>query len=258
MSKEARIRARELREARARAARRRRNQIRLFTAIGGVVIVGLLAAIITVVINSASRGNKPAVAASGPLVNPANLGSTGAMLVGQATAPVTLEVYLDYMCPACGRFEKANSAEIDRLVKAGTVRLEPRPIAFLDEQSQGTRYSTRAANAVATVVDKAPGSVWAFTTALYDHQPEEGSRGLTSDQIADIARNVGISQDVVGGFEAGTFEPWVAKVTNDAFAAGVKGTPTVKINGKVFSGDAYSTGPLTQAIEAAANAGGAE
>ncbi|MBO0870387.1 MAG: thioredoxin domain-containing protein, partial [Micromonosporaceae bacterium] len=191
---------------------------------------------------------------SRPLVTPANLTATGAISIGQTTAPVTLEIYLDYMCPACGRFEHANNAEIDRLVKAGTVKVELRPISFLDKQSQGTRYSTRAANAVATVVDKAPGSVWAFTTALYDHQPEEGSPGLTDDQIADIARNVGITQDVVGAFQAGTFEPWVAKATDAAFANGVQGTPTVKINGKVFQGDVYSTGPLTQAIEAAARA----
>ena len=253
MSKEARIRARELREAQAQAARRRRNRMRLLGAIGGAVIVGLLAAIVAVVINSAAKGTgKPTAAASGPLVVPGNLSSTGAMPVGAAGAPVTLEVYLDYMCPACGRFEKANNAEIDRLTKAGTVRLELRPISFLDKQSQGTRYSTRAANAVATVVDKAPGSVWAFTTALYAHQPEEGSTGLTDGQIADLARDIGVSEDVVGTFGAGTFEPWVAKTTNDAFAAGVTGTPTIKINGRVFSGDAYSTGPLTQAIEAAA------
>lgn len=227
--------------------------MRLLGAIGGVVIVGLLAAIVTVVVNSASKGSgKPAAAASGPLVVPGNLSSTGAMLVGPSTAPVTLEVYLDYMCPACGRFEKANNAEIDRLIKAGTVRLELRPISFLDKQSQGTRYSTRAANAVATAVDKAPGSVWAFTTALYAHQPEEGSTGLTNGQIADLARNIGVSEDVVGTFGAGIFEPWVDKATNDAFAAGVTGTPTIKINDKVFTGDAYSTGPLTKAIEAAA------
>jgi len=253
MSKDARIKARELRAAQARAARRKRNQMRVIGAIGGVVIIGLLAAIVTVLINSVSKDNgKPAAAASGQLVIPGNLSTTGAMLVGPTTAPVKLEVYLDYMCPACGLFEKANNAELDRLIKAGTVRLELRPISFLDKQSQGTRYSTRAANAVATVVDKAPDSVWAFTTALYAHQPKEGSAGLTNDQIAELARNVGISQDVVGAFVAGTFEPWVAQATTDAFAAGVNGTPTVKINGKVFDGDVFSTGPLTQAIEAAA------
>jgi protein-disulfide isomerase len=253
MSKEARIRARELREAQARATQRRRNRVRLISGAGGVVIIALVAAIVAVVINSASTAHdKPAAAASGPLIIPGNLSSSGAMLVGQTNAKVTLEVYLDYMCPACGRFEHANNAEIDRLVKAGTVGLELRPISFLDRLSQGTRYSTRAANAVATVVNNAPTTVWAFTTALYNHQPVEGSTGLTNDEIADLARNAGVPNDVVNRFSAGTFEPWVAKATNDAFAAGVTGTPTVKINGKLFTGDVYSTGPLTQAIEAAA------
>lgn len=254
MSKAARLKAYEKRQAQLLAARQRRNRMKVISGLGGLIIVGLLVAIVVVVVNSASHRDRPTANASGPLVAPANLTATGAIPVGQAAAPVTLEIYLDYMCPACGRFEHANNAEIARLIQAGTVKLELRPIAFLDKQSNGTRYSTRAANAVATVVDKAPASVWAFTTALYDHQPEEGSTGLTDDQIGDLAKNVGIPQEIVDAFQAGTFEPWVAKVTNDAFANGVQGTPTVKIDGKVFQGDVYSTGPLTQAIEAAAKA----
>lgn len=231
--------------------RRKRNRTRLIAGIGGVVIVGLLAAIIVVVVNAATKGGTPKAATSGPVVTPANVTPTGAIPIGQASAPVTVEIYLDYICPACGRFEQANSAEIDRLVKAGTVKLELRPIAFLDKQSQGTRYSTRAANAMATVVDRAPGSVWAFNAALYQQQPAEGSRGLTDDQIAELARKAGVPGDVVSAFAARTFEHWVATSTDAAFAAGLKGTPTIKINGKEFTGDPYSAGPLTRAIEAA-------
>ena len=250
MSKQARTRTRELRRAEAIAGQRQRKRLRLLGGVGAVVIVGLLVAIVAVVVNAVSKNASSK--AGGQMVVPANLSDTGAIPIGQTTAPVTLEIYLDYMCPACGKFEKANSDEIDRLLKAGTVKVALRPISFLDRTSQGTRYSTRAANAMATVADRAPASVWAFNTALYEHQPQEGTRGLSDGQIADLALKAGVPQDVVDRFQQRIFEPWLAKTTETAFGSGVQGTPTVKINGTVFKGDAYSAGPLTQAIEAAA------
>ncbi|MFU8875647.1 DsbA family protein [Micromonospora sp. SL4-19] len=252
MSRGARINARELRQAQVAAARRRRNRVRLA---GGVVIVGLLVAIIAVVANTASSGDSSPNSASGQLVTPANLTDTGAIPVGQSTAPVTLEIYLDYMCPACGKFEQANSGEIDRLIKAGTVKVQLRPISFLDRTSKGSKYSTRAANAMATVADRAPGSVWAFNTELFNHQPEEGTRGLSDDQIVELALKAGVSRDVADAFTKRTFERWVAASTDAAFKSGVQGTPAIKINGTVFEGNVYAPGPLTQAIEA--TAGGA-
>jgi protein-disulfide isomerase len=252
MSKQARMKAREERLAQQRAAERRRRATRLVGGIGGVLIVGLLIAIVAVVVNSASSKTSPVAAdPSAPVVQPANTTANGAIIVGQASAPVKLEIYLDYMCPFCGRFEKANGAEITRLVQAGKVRLELHPLAFLDKQSNGTRYSTRTANATATVADRAPASVLAFNNALYGQQPAEGSNGLSNDQIATLASQAGVPADVVAAFTTARFEPWVTSSTNAAFAAGITGTPTVKINGALYKGDLYTTGALTQAIEAA-------
>jgi protein-disulfide isomerase len=87
---------------------------------------------------------------------------------------------------------------------------------------------------------------------LYAQQPAEGSEGLTDEQIGTIATDAGVPASVVDSFTDGTYRPWVASVTKDAFAAGVEHTPTVMIDGKEFTGDLYSVGPLTDAIESAA------
>ena len=108
---------------------------------------------------------------------------------------------------------------------------------------------------MATVADRAAQHVWAFNNALYASQPREGTRGLSDEQIADLATQAGVSRDVADAFDERAFEPWVASVTQAAFGSGVQGTPTVKINGTVFKGDVYRVGPLTQAIEAAAKSG---
>lgn len=253
MGTQERTRNRELRRARAAAVRRRQRRLRLIGGIGAVVIVGLLVAIGAVVVNALSTDETPSANSSGQLVTPANLTNAGAIPVGQADAPVTVEIYQDYMCPACGKFEQANTAELDRMIKAGTARVALRPIAFLDRTSQGTKYSTRAANAMATVADRAPASVWAFNSALYENQPEEGTRGLTDDQIATLATKAGVPRDVVDTFAKLIFERWVVRSTDTAFGSGIEGTPTVMINGTKFTGDIYTAGPLSRAIQAAAS-----
>jgi protein-disulfide isomerase len=217
-----------------------------------VVIIGLVAAIGIVVFRAAS--DKPS-GGTRTLVPPANIVVNGAIPVGDASAPTTVEIYLDFMCPACGQFEQTNGDELDRLIRTGATKVELHPMSFLDRTSRGTKYSTRAANALATVADRAPQHVWAFVRALYDNQPREGTAGLSDERIAQLAVEVGIGREAVDAFDELLFEPWVTSVTEAAFASGVRGTPTVKINGTVFEGDLYSLGPLTRAVEAAAGSG---
>jgi protein-disulfide isomerase len=221
------------------------------TVVGSVVIVGLVVTI-GVAIGKAATHDPAARPSIGKVVAPANVTPNGTIPVGKADAPVTVTVYYDYMCPACGKFEHANAGELTRLVENGVARVELHPLAFLDTQSGGTKYSTRTANAIATVADAAPDRVWDFHNALYDHQPAEGSTGLDDDTIAQIAESTGVPAPVTARFTDGTYRSWVTSVTDHAMKAGVDRTPTVFINDTRFDGDVFSTGPLTDAIEAAA------
>lgn len=254
MSKQARMKTQEMRRAQQEAASRLARRRRVLLAVGGLLIVGLVAAIVVALVNAGGNDRKTAGSDSGTVVTPKNITATGAIPVGQADAAAVVEIYYDYMCPACGAFEAANGSELSRLVEEGVARVELRPISFLDRQSNGSEYSTRTANAIATVADGAPDNAWAFHKALYEQQPAEGTGGLTDEQIADIAADSGVPATVVERFADRTYEPWVASVTEKAFASGVKGTPTVKIDGEVFTGDLYTAGPLTAAVESKAGA----
>jgi len=252
VGKQARNRARETRIAQAMSERRVTKRNRLLASGGGLVVLGLLVAIVISLVNAAGKASTADDGVSQKeLVVPTTATANGAISVGKANAPVKLEVYLDYMCPFCGRFERANGVELDRLVADGTVQLHLYPLSFLDRTSSGTRYSSRAANAIATVADRAPEKVLTFNRALYTEQPAEGSSGLSDDEIAALAANSGVPPDVIRLFHERIFEPWISEWTNAAFRTGISGTPTVKINGAVFKGDLYTNGPLTQAIMAA-------
>lgn len=250
MTTTSRTRTRAEEQARQQAARQEAERRRKVLRAGGIVVAALVVAIVAAVVMSLSGGEDAAPA--GEVVVPAGATADGRIAVGQADAPVSVTVFFDYMCPFCGRFEAANSAELDRLVSTGQARLDLRPMSFLDRQSEGARFSTRAANAVATVADGAPDQVWAFHRALFAKQPEEGTTGPSDAELAEIARDAGVPADVVARFEDGEFTGWVADVTQKAFDSGVTGTPTVMIDGHPFTGDLYTDGPLAGAVAAAA------
>ena len=177
---------------------------------------------------------------------------------GDESAPVTVEVYVDYMCPVCGRFEAVNGESLTKLREAGSVRVVFHPIAILDRYSQGTAYSTRAASSAALVADRAPDTFQAFHAGLLAHQPQEGTAGLSDAQIADVARAAGVPADVVAELADGgaaEFAPWVAAATqaatSDPALAGPQGfgTPTIVIDGERWTGDWSDAQALAQAIE---------
>lgn len=174
--------------------------------------------------------------------------------VGSAGAPVRVDVYQDFMCPYCGQFEQVNGPVLARLVDQGMVRLEIHPISFLDQLSEGTEYSTRSANAFVTAAQADPGTVLDFNSALFANQPAEGSPGLTDEQLADVALSAGIDPTVVDTFTEMAYEDWVEDGTEQAFADGVTGTPTILVDGEQFSGDILTAGPLEAAIRAAEGA----
>src|SRR5690606_36334013 len=110
------------------------------------------------------------------------------------------------------------------------IQLYIHPISILDHYSQGSKFSTRAANAAATVADAAPEQVVPFLSAMYENQPSEGTTGLSDEQIAQIAIDVGVPEDVAGTFADGRFTKWVIAATDKSSQDGVPGTPAVMVD----------------------------
>ncbi|WP_061961596.1 thioredoxin domain-containing protein [Demequina flava] len=140
-----------------------------------------------------------------------------------------LDIYLDYMCPICGQFEDVNAEDLDAMREAGEVEVYYHPISILDRFSNGTEYSSRAANAVATVAEEAPSAFLDFSNALFESQPAEGTEGLSDEQISQIAVAAGVPEDVAAQIENGDYRKWVIAATDQSSQDGVPGTPTLRI-----------------------------
>lgn len=195
--------------------RRRRARIAAIAATAVVVLV--------VVAGTAWQSSRSEEQQRG--TTPVTATDDGAFLVGDETAPVTVTVFSDYLCPACKRFETLAGPTLDELVEDGTVRLAYHPIAILDLRST-TRYSTRAASAAACAADV--GELRPYTEALFAAQPAEGGPGLDDGRLADL----GPDDD---GFAACVrdrqYAGWVTRSTEVASRAGVVQTPTVLVDG---------------------------
>jgi len=118
-------RAAVIRKEQERRERRRRTVV-------VVVALAVLAAIGTAVSVYLDRTGAPATAPKGAV-------ATYAVPSGPASAPVTVSVYEDFMCPFCGDFEAASRAALQKDVDAGKVQLRYHVLNFLDDRSTSER-----------------------------------------------------------------------------------------------------------------------
>jgi len=72
--------------------------------------------------------------------------------IATGTGPVTVDAYIDFLCPYCRAFEQASGPGLDQLIADRAITLVYHPMAFLDDAST-TRYSSRAAAASACAAD---------------------------------------------------------------------------------------------------------
>ncbi len=163
---------------------------------------------------------------------------------------MTIDVYEDYLCPACRAFEEDAGDELDQLAAEGEALVRYRPVAILDRLSADD-YSTRAANAAAVVADAAGVDAFLeFSDLLFANQPAEGGPGLSDQELVSLAARAGATgADVETGIRGLRFGDWVARVTDQASQEGLTGTPTVLVNGEALA--APTAEALLAAVEAA-------
>jgi protein-disulfide isomerase len=173
--------------------------------------------------NITARGG---FASRGPLVLPAHpLGPDQGEVLGNASAPVLVEEYGDFQCPACARFEREVGPTVRQLAAQGRIRF-----AFHHDAAIG-RESVLAANAATCAGDA--GRFWPYHDALYAQQAPENSGALTVERLIALGRQVGVSGPVFAGcVRNGTYRPWVARVTDQASQRGVNAIPALFVNGR--------------------------
>lgn len=233
----ARDRVKQMREEQARKERRREQMMRF--GIVGAVLVAIVIIGFAVMQNRAA-GDSDEV---GPEVLPSGVEeSGGGVTEGEASAPVTIDVVLDFQCPHCATFEQMNGGLLDQMVDSGEVQVVNHPVSFLGVESR------RAANAYGCSVDQGSGTE--FLRAAFSNQTQ-----FTNDSLLSIGEQVGLSgEEFETCVNDGTYNGWAAQVDANQREAGVQGTPTVFVNGQQL--DSWTPDDIIAAVETAS--GGTE
>jgi protein-disulfide isomerase len=221
---------------------RRDNRVKV-GVLATVVIIAVFA-VVYVVLNR-PWGTQQQAAASYPVAVDGVV-----VTAGPASAPVTIDVYEDYLCPYCERFETRYGDDLTTALNEGKVKVNYHALNILDAGTTPPGYSTLAANAALCAV---PAGIWsAFHQRLFADQPAEGSAGLTAAQLSAIGTELGAGPGFTSCVEANGNAAAVsaateAASTNPALQTdGQFGTPTIAVGGRKV--DVSDTGWLQKAL----------
>ena len=225
MSKKGRDASRRIKEM--QAAQRRVEQRRRNLIVGGVAAVAIAAVVGIGIAVQTSRDDTGATSQ----IPTGTVGKYG-IARGDASAPVTMDLYEDFQCPVCKQYEGFLADTITKNVDDGTLRVIYHPMAFLD-QASSTKYSSRALETAGCVLDQdGPATYLKLHDLLFQNQPAEQTAGLTDDQLASLAEQAGADKaDVASCQSDDAFAGWVRAATDAASKAGVTGTPTMRVDG---------------------------
>ena len=268
----AREQAQKAREAEKKREKRNRFFLQGGIVVGVIAILAIVGIVIATAVKPAGPGPKNMASGGVTFIKDLKVKETPALAAGAERkapevdwnkSPVDVTVYADYMCPACGAFEQTYGTMLENYVGAGDITLRIYPLNFLDNASQGTKYSTRAANMFSCVVQEQPDVAFKLHNLLLskEEQPQEGTPGLTDAQLLDVAKKAGVKVDdtLKNCVNEGTFKGFIDQNTKQVLEnqilglakgaqlvanpqtgelqkAGepqrLKSTPTVIINGK--------------------------
>ncbi|MEB3983805.1 DsbA family protein [Mycobacterium sp. 663a-19] len=203
---------------------------RLFQIGGTAFVVILLVAIVAYIVMT-HNNKKGGATGQGDTVR-----VTSSKLVtqpGTSNPKAVVSFYEDFLCPACGNFERTFGPTVSKLIDAGAIAADYSMVAILDSQ-KNHNYSSRAGAAALCVADESTDAFRRFHTALFTSriQPDErGSSFPDNAKLIELAREAGVVGKVPDCINSGKY---LSKVTGEAAAANITATPTIKINGENY------------------------
>lgn len=222
----------------------------LWSSVFGIVAVVIVAAAIIISQSSPSVAGAPAAPG---VVTPASIPTNGRTL-GQANAPVTIDLYGDFRCSACLAFTTQGTEKsiVDNYIATGKAKLVWHDLLSIDAKD-GATASRDAANAAWCAADQ--GKFWTMHDWLYANQsPTEAASAFTLPRLMDIARSAGLDTTQFGTcLNGGTHNAAIAtEQTNTPSEAA--GTPSVFVAGKFVGVPGANLIPTYSQISAAIDA----
>ena len=191
-----------------------------------LAIAGLTAVVAVVAFIALSGGGSPSPSVSvGPGVRQSS------HVRGSDTAPITIEEWADFQCPACGMFARATEPQVvTTYVSRGQVKIVYRHFAFLGPESQWAAEASECADE--------EGKFWEFHDRLFASQAGENRGTFSKDNLKRIGEALGLSPSFAACVDSGRHAQRVRDETQAGQRKDVRATPTLFVQAQKLEGAA--------------------
>lgn len=232
-----------------RAQQRKKERQTILLIVAGAVL--LLIAIVVGV--NAAQQNQPVgeIIQITPIARPSPNGTA----MGNPDAPVRIDIFEDFQCPACKLFtENIEIQVMNEYVATGKVYYVFRNYPFLDDR-MATKESDQAAHASLCAAEQ--GRFWDYHDILYANSGEY-SGAFTDRKLQAYAEAIGLDMSSFNAcYRERRYQTQIDQDLQDGLRMGVSGTPSVFVNGKIVRpGFVPSFEDIKAAVEAELAAAG--
>lgn len=173
--------------------------------------------------------------------------------MGDPNAPVVIDVFEDFQCPACKLYtEEVERRIVETYVASGQVYYVFHHFPFLDGAST-TQESHQAANASMCAMEQ--NHFWDYHDILFANWEGENIGSFRDGNLISFAESLELDMDLFTTcFEENRYKDEIQADYNSGLEMGVSGTPSVFTNGQHISpGHIPTFEDVQMAVEAALN-----
>jgi protein-disulfide isomerase len=226
----------------SKSTKQPQNRVQKLTIITGVVVILI---VVSVIVYQQWSANNPPGSVSGESSGSDPFRLEKQPSLGSSEAKVKVVEFGDYKCPACKRFSDEIFPRIrEEFIDTGKIEFYFINFQFIAPDS------VTAGIAGECVYRQSEAAFWQFHEALYTNQGEESQRWATPSTLLRLAR------EHAPGLDYAALETCISKTQYEADVkedeklgsrAGVTGTPSIFVNGKIVQRWTYDG--LKAAIE---------
>lgn len=185
--------------------------------IGGVIVAAVVVlGLVAINVFSPRTPREPAKTSAG-------------RVLGNANAPVTIDLYSDFQCPVCRRADLTIQALVPKYIDTGKAKVVYHNFAFIG------RESTQAALAAECANDQ--GKFWAFATHLFDNQTGENVGAFSDANLKRFAQELNLDTAAFNAcFDSNKHGALIQKELEEGRNLGIQATPSFFVNGQFIEG----------------------
>ena len=163
-------------------------------------------------------------------ITPGTYPQTDMNTMGDPNAPVKLDVWEDFQCPACKNFsENVEALLIQNYIATGKVYYVFHHYPFIDNYS-AAKESDQAANASMCAGEQ--GRFWDYKEILFANWNGENIGAYADRRLLAFAESLGLDMDKFKPcFDSNTHKDQIEKDFSDGLDAGVQSTPSIFVDG---------------------------